>query len=328
MLGCLVRVPVREFWANEAREFTPWLAEEANLKLLGDAIEMELEPFRTEERIGPFRADIVAKEGDGLVIVENQLGATDHGHLGQLMVYATNRSAKAVVWIATEITDEYRKVLDWLNENTPETISFFGLEIELWRIGDSAPAPKFNVVCKPNELARLETGDEPTETKLLQREFWHGVREYAREKGSAISFRKPHPQSWYNLAVGRNGFHISLTARVIRKELGCELYISGRIGDANLALKLLETQKGQIESKLGELDWQPLRHAKACRIIDRRAGDIEDRNAWPELISWCVNRAEAFHATFSPIVQVLELGQIAEDEEEAEDSDPTAGQPV
>jgi hypothetical protein len=40
------------------------------------------------------------------------------------MVFATNRQAKAVAWIATTITDEYRKVLDWLNANTPETIAF------------------------------------------------------------------------------------------------------------------------------------------------------------------------------------------------------------
>jgi len=83
------------------------------------------------------------------------------------MVYATNRAAKAVVWVATDFTDEYRKVLDWLSENTPESISFFGLEIELWRIGSSDPAPKFNVVCKPNELTKIERAgglSEPTET--------------------------------------------------------------------------------------------------------------------------------------------------------------------
>jgi Domain of unknown function (DUF4268) len=212
--GRLFAVDVRDYWADEARDFTPWLAREENLKLLSETIELDLELFKVEEPIGPFRADIVAKDGEHLVIVENQLGRTDHRHLGQLMVYATNREAKAVVWIATKITDEYRKVLDWLNDNTPETISFFGLEIQLWRIGESPPAPRFNVVCEPNELTKLERSgsslSEPTETKLLQFEFWTALKEYAAERKSPLSFRKPRPQHWYNLAVGRSGFNIGL----------------------------------------------------------------------------------------------------------------------
>lgn len=117
-LGNLTKLSVREYWKDEAKDFTPWLARPDSMKILSDAIEMELEPpFKVEEPVGPFRADIVASEGDGLVIVENQLTPTDHKHLGQLMVYATNRRARGVVWVATRITDEYRKVLDWLNDN-------------------------------------------------------------------------------------------------------------------------------------------------------------------------------------------------------------------
>src|SRR5713101_9141162 len=42
-LGSLQRVDLRNFWEDEAREFTPWLAQEPNLRLLGEAIEIELE---------------------------------------------------------------------------------------------------------------------------------------------------------------------------------------------------------------------------------------------------------------------------------------------
>lgn len=309
-LGRLVQVEVRDYWADEARQFTPWLAEEENLKLLGDTIELDLEPFKVEEPIGPFRADVIAKEGDHLVIIENQLGRADHRHLGQLMVYATNREARAVVWIATKIGDEYRKVLDWLNDNTPETISFFGLEIELWKIGNSLPAPRFNVVCEPNELTKLErsgsTLSEPTETKLLQLEFWTALRDYAAEQESGLSFRKPRPQHWYNLAVGRSGFNLGLNANTKSKELSCELYISGRTA-ADRAFELLEDQKEEIEEELGPLEWMPLPEKEACRIVQAKEGDIEDQEAWPDLLSWCLNRAEAFHECFHPRVQALAL---------------------
>ncbi len=319
-LGSLVPVEVRDFWADEARDFTPWLARDENLKLLGETIDLELERFKVEEAIGPFRADIIAKDGDdGLVIIENQLGRADHKHLGQLMVYATNREARAVVWIATKITDEYRKVLDWLNDNTPDTISFYGLEIELWRVDDSRPAPRFNVVCEPNELTKLEQGgtlSEPTETKLLQREFWTALREFAAERHSHLSFRKPRPQHWYNLAVGRSGFQIGLNAKTMVKEVSCELYISGRVA-ADAAFEFLEEEKEQIEKELGSLEWMPLPKKGACRIVQRKKGDIEDRDSWPQLLAWCLDRAEAFQVEFSPRVQALDLEAADAPEEEA-----------
>ena len=151
--GRLEPVQLRKYWKDEARDFTPWLAREENLTLLGDAVGMSLELVAVEQYVGPFRADIIAKDDDVEVILENQLDATDHKHLGQLLVYAANRGSGVMVWIARQVTDEYRKVIDWLNDKSD--VSFFALEVELWRIGDSPVAPKFNVVCEPNEFARV-----------------------------------------------------------------------------------------------------------------------------------------------------------------------------
>lgn len=309
-LGVLERITdLRSQWPDEARDFTPWLAQAENLRILADTIEMELETEGIEERIGPFRADIVARNGDGLVIIENQLSPTDHKHLGQIMVYATNREARAVVWIATKVTEEYRKVLDWLNANTPEEIVFFGLEIELWKIGDSPPAPKFNIVCEPNELTKIEASSsvEPTETKLLQLDFWTAIRELGEVKAPEISWRKPRPQHWYPLAVGRAGFGVTLTANTTAGFIGCELYIDGKSFDATQAFELLMDDQSGVEAALGELDWQPLPSARACRIIQTRDADLSDRDAWPEAVQWCVDRAESFRSVFLPRVQALDL---------------------
>jgi hypothetical protein len=117
-LGRLEVVKIREYWKDESQDFTPWLAREENLELLGDTVGLNLELVGTEQRVGPFKADIVATDGEDRVIVENQLDATDHRHLGQIMVYAAGQTAKTVVWVAKQVTDEYRKVFDWLNEET------------------------------------------------------------------------------------------------------------------------------------------------------------------------------------------------------------------
>lgn len=148
-LSKLERVDLREIWVKEHEDFTPWLAE--NLHFLSDAIGMELEIEAVEKSVGCFRADIVAKDVDTgcWVLIENQLERTDHGHLGQLITYASGLKASTLIWIAYQFTDEHIAALDWLNSVTDDNIKFYGLQIELWKI-DAAMAPKFNVVSKPN----------------------------------------------------------------------------------------------------------------------------------------------------------------------------------
>jgi hypothetical protein len=145
-LGRLEKVDLRLVWDSEAGSFTPWLSEESNIQLLGDTISLELEVEAREKNVGPFRADLLCKDTatGNWVVIENQLDTTDHKHLGQLLTYAAGLNAVTVVWVSANFTEEHRAALDWLNEITDERINFFGLEVELWRIGNSDVAPKFN----------------------------------------------------------------------------------------------------------------------------------------------------------------------------------------
>ena len=84
-----------------------------------------------------------------------------------------------IVWLAARFTEEHRATLDWLNSITDESFRFFGLEIELWQIGDSLAAPKFNIVARPNDWSksvahakRAIDDAELSETKVRQREYW------------------------------------------------------------------------------------------------------------------------------------------------------------
>ena len=158
LLGRLEKIDdLRDVWKSEATDFTPWLAQ--NLALLGDAIGLDLELEGQELGVGPFRADILCKDttSSAWVLIENQLERTDHTHLGQLMTYAAGLDAATIVWVAQRFTDEHRAALDWLNRITADGFHFFGLEVELWKIGESAIAPKFNVICKPNDWAKSVT---------------------------------------------------------------------------------------------------------------------------------------------------------------------------
>jgi hypothetical protein len=98
-LSRLERVELRSVWTKEAGDFTPWLATDANISLLGESIGLVLEVEASEKHVGPFRADILCRDtvSDRYVLVENQLERTDHRHLGQSIVYAAGLEAVTIV---------------------------------------------------------------------------------------------------------------------------------------------------------------------------------------------------------------------------------------
>ncbi|GMU80964.1 MAG: hypothetical protein AMXMBFR47_08350 [Planctomycetota bacterium] len=320
-LGRMERVDLRQVWQKEAGHFTPWLAGEENLALLADTLGLDLELESQEKGVGPFRADIVCKDlADGtLVLIENQLEKTDHTHLGQLMTYAAGLDAVTVVWIAERFTEEHRAALDWLNEITGENVTFFGLEIELWKIGNSPVAPKFNIVSKPNDWTKGGAGGRGggggtalTETKLRQQEYWVALRAFLSERKSSLKPQKAHPQHWLTVSIGRSNFQLSATVNTLKERIAVELYISG--AEAKSWFKVLEAQRVEIEKEFGApLEWMELPEREACRILVIRAdSSIEDRSKWPEQHTWLMETLEKMSAVFKP--RVKSLGAAAVDE--------------
>jgi hypothetical protein len=315
-LGQLEKVDLRTHWKDESRDFTPWLAEEVNIALLGRAIAMELEVDSVEKSVGPFFADILCKDGarGKWVVIENQLEKTDHTHLGQVLTYAAGLEAETVIWVAPAFTDEHRAALDWLNEITPENVNFFGVEIELWQIGDSAPAPKFNVVCQPNGWTKSVQASaqrrELSDGQRMQLEFWTGFRAYMEGKGP-IRCSKPQPQIWMNHALGLRGCHLASvissydsTTNKVGGELRAEVYLdSGRAKDD--FAKLAE-QREAVERDLGEpMTWYNPPEARMSRIYVRRPAEISNRSQWPEYFEWFKEKLEAIARVFVPRVRAL-----------------------
>jgi hypothetical protein len=307
-LGRLQRVDLRKAWESEGGDFTPWLAGENNIALLCEALGLDLEVEAQEKNVGPFRADILCKDtatGDW-VLIENQLEKTDHGHLGQLLTYAAGLQAVSIVWVAERFTDEHRAAVDWLNEITGEKFSFFGLEIELWQIGTSPVAPKFNVVCKPNDWTKngptVVTVDTPT--KQLQLEYWTMFREYVAQKKSHLRVQKPLPQHWTNIAIGKTGFYMSAQVNTKEKQLGVALILDTAL--AKVQFKQLEAQKAEIEAEAGTaLDWRELPHRKQSHVVLTRSGDPTAKGDWPAQQEWLLKTLELFHKLFAKRVKLL-----------------------
>ena len=308
---------MRRVWSSESSEFTPWLAQPENLTLLGETIGIDLELEAQEKEVGPFQADVLCKDTatDNWVLIENQLERTDHAHIGQLITYAAGLGAVSIVWIAERFTEQHRAALDWLNEHTDENINFFGLEVELWQIGNSPAAPKFNVVCKPNDWSRsVRQGTEGgiTEHKRIQFQFWTAFREHMEEK-SAIRCQKPYPQHWMNHPIGRSGFHLASIVsmwnsetRTNLPEIRVELVLIGDSAKKNF--EALEQRQAEIEKAVGlPLKWHNPEGKNMCRIYTREDANFLDPKLWSQHFEWLRSRLETFHSVFAPIVK--ELGQ-------------------
>jgi hypothetical protein len=318
-LGTLEQVVLRSIWSDEAGDFTPWLAQPENLVLLGDTLGLDLEPEEEEAAVGSFSADILCKDtADGSwVVVENQVEKTDHRHLGQILTYAAGLGARTVIWIASKFTDEHRAALDWLNENTKDDISFFGLEIELWRIGNSAPAPKFNIVSKPNDWSKAvkKQADSPvtktTPHKQLQLEFWTAFREHL----VANTKLKPHraaPQHWLVLPIGRSGCQLSAIVSAWNSvsesygnpEIRAELGLTSP--DAKQQFALLEQRKAEFQKAIDlPLFWHNPPERKQCRIYVRTEIDFTDRRTWPSCFAWLESYLKQFEQLFGPTIKSL-----------------------
>ena len=299
---------LRATWPNEAQHFTPWLAE--NIAELGEALGMDLELQQTEAPVGGYSLDILATDLNSSrpVIIENQLETTDHTHLGQILTYASGFDADIVVWVTREFRDEHRQALDWLNQRTGEDTQFFGVTVELWRIGGSLPAPHFNVVATPNgwrKVAARRTNNTEsrgtTERSERYRSFFQALIDTLREKHQFTNARKGQPQSWYSFSTGFR--HLTYGANFTsQREARIEVYIDYPEGEQNLSLlEALQSDESEIHSKLGILDWQRLENRRACRIAMARFGSIDDDDdTLAEIQDWMVENLLKFREVFSP----------------------------
>ena len=309
-LGRLKKVDLRDFFKDEARDFTPWLAEQENLELLGETLGIDIELEDTEVRIGKFSADIVGldRSSNRTIIIENQLEKTNHDHLGKIITYGGGKNAGIVIWICKKIQQEHRKGLDYLNDISTEDYSFFGIEMELWKIGESEPAPKFNIVVSPNEWSKAVKASTSSRTlsdlKILQREFWTEMMDYFTEKDTFLSLRTPQPQNWHTFAIGKPHILIGNTINTQKNRLGCEVYLGG--AEPKKRFHKLYEDKDEIEREFGEkLDWMELPQGKDCRIILYTDGDIKNRDNWDKCFNWFLEMTESFHKVFSPRVKQL-----------------------
>lgn len=285
--GTLEDVPVRLGWGHEALNFTPWLA--ANLDRLSRAINVPLSLVKVEERVGRYAADILASDPNGRrVLIENQLGVSDHGHLGQILTYLTGLKAEIIVWVAPDFRDEHLSAVHWLNENTKDPFAFFAVQLRLVRIGDSLMAPLFDVLAKPNQWDRrveeiARSASESGPRAELQRAFWELYRESypaAADDSNPAGGR----------ALWRAVPEVDLVVSRWFSFDGVGVFIRGGRGvRMHEVTDHLAPHEGQLQALLGG-DLSNV----GFPMLSRIDLDMTNQENWPTAASWLNEQAEAY----------------------------------
>ena len=322
-LGTLQYIEPRNVWEHEAYDFTPWLEE--NVDLLGDALGLDIEITGREVAVGNFSLDLLGREAntDRPVIIENQLERTDHDHLGKMLTYAAGLDARVIVWVSGNVRDEHREAIHWLNEHTVEAVSFFAVELEVLRIGESLPALRLNVVAQPSEFQRevvKSTAAPPSPEEIAYQRFFRGLVEQLQTRHPGFTRARPERVSTAtgkNFGTGTSGLTVGAWFSGDGK-FWVETWLDVGTKEQNkMVFDRLYDQREAIEEALGNpLTWERKENRKGSRVSLRRPASIElPESELDGLKQWAVELLPKFRDAFAPRISDLNLDALAATEE-------------
>ncbi len=308
MIGRLLRVDLREVWRHEAQDFTRWLVE--NPDVISDAFGVPLSNLAPEQAAGAFRVDITGETGDGeIVVIENQLGPSDHDHLGKLVTYVAARGADVAVWIVAHPRPEHVGAVTWLNEGG--TARFYFLKVEAVRIGESDPAPLLTLITGPSPEIR-EIGEEKKESAARhqeRKEFWSALLDLMKSKGRLFSGVSPTSDSWLNAGAGRTG--LAYAVRTRQHDSAVEFSIERPLPDENTkAFEWLHNRRAEIEAAFGgSLEWRQRSGRRGSCWVGQTIviGGYRDPERWPDVHAAMVQSMIRLEHAIRPHIDELPL---------------------
>ena len=321
-IATLKKINLRDVWKDEG-QFSDWLPE--NLSRLGDELGMALERSEREKAVGPFSADIICADQISKfdVVIENQFTLTDHDHLGKMITYASGLQSQIIIWVAPRFRDEHRSAIDWLNDISGPETGFFGVVLEVFQISDSAYAPHFDIVARPNDWQRqvkrsssTSRGMPPNETALKLMSFWEDVRAYFEKRSDFMTEQS-------SVRVGNTKFDFThyfpstvprhyLRAKFNRDitQFHVEIFLSGSRDRPEYSqdwLKHLMAVKDEIEEVAGApLIWDnPEQNVEMSIRYKPETANIDDTTARTELLARIYDDVHCLDRAFRPHVEAF-----------------------
>lgn len=285
---------IRDVWPHEAHDFTTWL--EQNIDVLNDDLAFGIDPdsIRREAAAGAFSVDLVGEDENGQsVIIENQLGRSDHDHLGKVLTYTAAFEADIAIWIVGDPRPEHVKAVAWLNDSSQLTAYLF--KIQAIKIGDSPAAPLLTLIVGPSESAKeiASSKQETSHRQTTRRRFFGALLEHANTRTTLHAGRSAPTSSFLNGRSGQPG--MNLVYGVTQHGTAVYLWIErGKDWAAwnDSVYQHLLAQKDEIEADFGEpLTWDAKESNRSRKLLSSlELGGWVDNEAWPVVIEATVEK--------------------------------------
>ena len=302
------KTPIREVWPHEALNFTTWLQD--NIDLLDDDLAVPIDPesVRREQSAGSFAVDMTAQNVDGeTVVIENQLGMSDHDHLGKVLTYATALTASVAIWIVGNPRPEHVKVLAWLNDST--SLEAYMFSIQAIRIGDSPPAPLLTLIVGPSDSAKkiASTRSEQSDLHRRRQAFWRVLLDHAQTKTTLHSGWSPVKANYISSTSSqRPGLALNYT--VAKASTNVVVYIDkgpdeSRWNDS--VFDSLYSHRSAIEEAFGEpLIWREKSEGVRSRrfFFTLDLGGLDEEDQWSEIAEATVDAMMRLERAIRPHV--------------------------
>jgi len=311
MIDRIARVPLRQIWKHEANDFTVWLVD--NIDVLHEIVGIEIVNPEREQSTGNFNVDIKAEDKSGnAVVIENQLGKSDHDHLGKIITYLAAFEASVAIWIVSEPRQEHINAINWLNEGD-NNCDFYLLQLEAIKIGESNPAPLITKIVGPSEESKVvgKMKQEDSERHRLRLKFWSLLLEQSKKKHSLFNAISPSKDNWIAASAGKSGigYHYWITKNGLRVELRIDRGKDSE--EENLKIfNFFLSKKEQIESTFGaKLLWDESEGNRMCaiRINLENGGYRNDESEWGTIIDNAINTMIRLEKATKELIKELKL---------------------
>lgn len=327
-IGRLEEVDIREVWPGEATDFTPWLAEQGSLGILGSRLGLNLRSAASEVKVGAFKADIVCYEVADRhrrikVLIENQLKTFDHTHLGQAQTYSLEVNAGICIWIAKDFRPQHLAVVEELNSKIGREVDFYCVTVKAVRIGDSQPAALFDVALKPDSKIPSNLRTLPHQLNEIQadptsagstmfpansrQEFLEALRRRlaGRYRRAAIP---DESYAYLRFPLGPGPARFSIEPWDKGRPTRVRLYMKDRALRHLEWFRQLKTDEDAIHAELGEAaDWDTKDERSVVDVS--LPVSIQELSDLDKEIEWCIRMLLRYEDVFVGRLKTLRAGK-------------------